>query len=149
MAGKHLLETCHHSQGLCHWGGQDRTAIGFAHGASGIATFLLYLYLATGQEKFLVTGQHGLEFDLSHAVDTKDGGLSWRESVQVKSPYYPYWQYGSAGIGMSVLRYWRLLAIQSTGQFWKEFSWIRTANTLFFQGSLWASPVWRFPAGHV
>jgi serine/threonine protein kinase len=109
LAGKHLLETCHHSQGLCHWGGQDRTAIGFAHGASGIATFLLYLYLATGQERFLVTGQRGLEFDLSQAVATKDCGLSWRESVQVKSPYYPYWQYGSAGIGMSVLRYWRLL----------------------------------------
>jgi serine/threonine protein kinase len=109
MAGKHLLETCRPSQGLCHWGEKDRTPIGFAHGASGIACFLLYLYLATGDEQFLATGRSGLEYDLSQAVTTKDGGVSWRESAQGKSPLYPYWQYGSAGIGMSVLRYWRLL----------------------------------------
>jgi class III lanthionine synthetase len=109
LAGKHLLETSQESHGLCHWGQKDRTPIGFAHGASGIACFLLYLYLATGQEQFLVTGQRGLEFDLKQAVTTKDGGLSWRDSAPGKSPLYPYWQHGSAGIGMSVLRYWRLL----------------------------------------
>jgi serine/threonine protein kinase len=109
LAGKHLLATCRLSGERCHWGSDDSIAVGFAHGASGIACFLLYLYLATGQEEFLAAGQRGLEFDLDQAVVTKDGGLSWKKTVQTKSPLYPYWQYGSAGIGMSVLRYWRLL----------------------------------------
>ncbi|MGZ4853623.1 MAG: class III lanthionine synthetase LanKC [Candidatus Angelobacter sp.] len=109
LAGRHLLKTRQQSQGLCHWNYSGNIALGFAHGASGIAVFLLYLYLATRQEEFLAAGQSGLEFDLRQAVTTKDGGLSWRDSVHGDSPLYPYWQNGSAGIGMSVLRYWRLL----------------------------------------
>jgi class III lanthionine synthetase len=111
QAGRLLLKKRQQAQGLCHWGGSN-IALGFAHGASGIATFLLYLYLVTRQEEFLAAGQSGLEFDLQHAVTTKDDGLSWRESVHGNSPLYPYWQNGSAGVGMSVLRYWRLLGNQ-------------------------------------
>ena len=109
LAGKQLVKTGHRSQDLCHWSGSGAAPVGFAHGASGIAAFLLYLHLATGEEEFLATGQSGLEFDLSHAVTTKDDGLSWRRAVQGNSPLYPYWEVGSAGVGISVLRYWRLL----------------------------------------
>ncbi|HLJ27751.1 MAG TPA: class III lanthionine synthetase LanKC [Candidatus Angelobacter sp.] len=115
MAGRHLLATCQKSQDLCYWSDSDDVPLGFAHGASGIAVFLLYLYLATHQEEFLATGRRGLEFDLRHTAITKDLGLSWRRSVQGNSPLYPYWQSGSAGVGMSVLRYWRLLG---GNQYW-------------------------------
>jgi serine/threonine protein kinase len=83
--------------------------IGMAHGASGIALFLLYTYLATRDERFLVTGQECLECDLQLAVETRDGGLSWASAVDSPSPIYPYWRYGSAGIGQVVLRFYRLL----------------------------------------
>jgi lantibiotic modifying enzyme len=109
FAGRRLLYTGKQSQDTCHWAHSDGIPLGFAHGASGIAVFLLYLYLATGREEFLAAGQRGLEFDLHHAVATKDDGLSWRHSIQSNSPLYPYWQHGSAGVGMCVLRYWRLL----------------------------------------
>lgn len=110
LAGKQLLQTCKQAQNTCYWSqSSDDVPLGFAHGASGIAAFLLYLFLATGQEEFLATGQRGLDFDLHHSVTTKDDGLSWRHSVQSNSPLYPYWQHGSAGVGTCLLRYWRLL----------------------------------------
>ena len=110
LAARHLAQTCKQGQHTCYWHeSSGDIPLGFAHGASGVAVFLLYLYLATGLEEFLAMGRRSLEFDLQHAVTTKDGGLSWPSSIQNTSPLYPYWLYGSAGIGMSLLRYWRLL----------------------------------------
>ncbi len=109
QAGEQLLRTCRHSGDLCFWSDSENAPLGFAHGASGIALFLLYLHLATQEEEFLTTGRRGLEFDLRHAVVTKDLGFSWKSSSRGNSPVYPYWQNGSSGIGTSVLRYWRLL----------------------------------------
>jgi hypothetical protein len=50
-----------------------------------------------------------LEFDLSFATETKDGGLSWAHSADSRSPLYPYWRFGGAGIGRVALRFYRLL----------------------------------------
>jgi serine/threonine protein kinase len=108
-AGNKLLETCHLAPAGCYWDTPNETPLGFAHGASGIAVFLLYLYLATRKEAFLEAGRQGLEFDLSFAVTTKDGGLSWRQATQGQSPLFPYWRFGSAGIGTAVLRYAKVL----------------------------------------
>jgi lantibiotic modifying enzyme len=83
--------------------------LGLAHGASGVALFLLYLYLATGDSGFLEAGQEALEFDLSFAVETRDRGLSWAQTADSTSPLYPYWQFGGAGIGRVALRFYRLL----------------------------------------
>jgi class III lanthionine synthetase len=109
MAGTQLLESCQRTQGSCCWSNAGNTPIGFAHGSSGIALFLLYLYLATGEEEFIEAGKQGLEFDIRHAVTTKDDGFSWRQSAGSMSPLYPYWENGSTGIGMSILRYWHVL----------------------------------------
>lgn len=82
---------------------------GFAHGASGVSLFLLYLYLVTGKEEFLDVGRRGLDFDLSKGLRTKDGGLTWKMSDAPVSATVPYWRYGTAGIGMVVLRYHRVV----------------------------------------
>ncbi len=108
-AGNHLLETCGLAPSGYFWNTPNETPLGFAHGASGIAAFLLYLYLATGNEAFLEAGSRGLDFDLGHAVATKDGGCSWRQATHGQSPLFPYWRFGSAGIGMAVLRFAKLL----------------------------------------
>lgn len=109
FAGQQLLKTCQESPEGCYWPSSEEIPLGFAHGSSGIAVFLLYLYLVTQEEELLATGQRGLQFDLQHAVTTKDGGLSWRKSTHGDSPISSYWESGSAGVGMAVLRYWRLL----------------------------------------
>jgi len=108
-AAANLLETSFRNErGRC-WKNDDELRLGLAHGASGVALFLLYLYLATGASCFLAAGQEALEFDLGFAKETKDGGLSWAHSVKSRSPLYPYWRFGSAGIGRVVLRFYRLL----------------------------------------
>jgi len=112
-AGNVLLDSRQDSEYGCHWEGLQGIRLGFAHGSAGIALFFLYLYLATGEEKFLGIGQQALDFDLSFAIETEDGGLSWPESVQSQSPVYPYWRFGSAGMGQFVLRYQSLLGNDS------------------------------------
>jgi lantibiotic modifying enzyme len=108
-AGDQLIQTGRNAAaGLC-WDHPNEMSVGFAHGASGIAAFLLYLSLATRDERYLHVAQQGLEFDLAHAHETKDGGLSWPHLVGSESPLYPYWQYGSAGVGSSLLRFYRLM----------------------------------------
>lgn len=104
-----LLKTSVRNQrGRC-WMNNSEGQLGLAHGASGVALFLLYLYLTTGDLGFLDAGQEALEFDLSFAVETRDGGLSWAQTADSTSPLYPYWQFGGAGIGRVVLRFYRLL----------------------------------------
>lgn len=108
-AGDRLVGSSQPCESGCYWGSLDETSVGFAHGASGIAVFLLYLYLATGREYFVSTGQRALEFDLGLGVETKDNGLSWRESAKPGATLYPYWRFGSAGVGVALVRFWRLL----------------------------------------
>lgn len=79
--------------------------IGYAHGASGIALFLLYLYCATKDKKFVEYGRKALDFDLSYAVHTSDGFLSLPPDTSNVRVLMPYWEFGSAGVGTTVLYY--------------------------------------------
>lgn len=107
-----LLETSVRNQRGRYWMTNNEVRLGLAHGSSGVALFLLYLYLETGDPSYLAAGQEALEFDLSFATETKDGGLSWPHSAESRSPLYPYWRFGSAGIGRVALRYHRALKSQ-------------------------------------
>jgi hypothetical protein len=98
------------SQGL-FWPTEDGIPLGYAHGASGISLFFLYLYLASNKDQFLDIGRRALDFDIAHAYDTGGGGLSWKRAVEGANVVFPYWRYGSAGIGMVILRYYRLLKL--------------------------------------
>jgi len=84
--------------------------IGLAHGPSGIALFLLYLYLASGEERFLATGRQILQMDLAAGIRTRDGGLSWNATRNSPHTLYPYWRHGSAGVGAAVVRYQKVVA---------------------------------------
>lgn len=108
IAGKHLLRFSTKDHRGRSWPSED-LPLGIGHGSSGVALFLLYLHLATGEEKFLDAGREALDFDLSYAVDTVDKGISWPCDASAPSTLYPYWRFGSAGIGCVVLRYYRVL----------------------------------------
>lgn len=107
--GRKLLTEARHNERGCHWASDSAAPLGLAHGASGIGLFLFYLYLATQEHKFLEVGQQALEFDLSFAMETMDSGLSWGRASDAPSPLYPYWRYGSAGVGTVLLRFNKLL----------------------------------------
>ncbi|HEX8091133.1 MAG TPA: class III lanthionine synthetase LanKC, partial [Blastocatellia bacterium] len=109
-AGKYLLETLAEDTRGCYWTSNDQIPLGYAYGASGISLFLLYLYLAGGKEEFLEIGKKALDFDMNNATTYRGGDeVSWKRFAGKGNVLYPYWIYGSAGVGMSVLRYYRLL----------------------------------------
>lgn len=83
--------------------------LGLAHGASGVALFLLYLYLASGEERFFSAGRNMLNNELAAGIRTRDGGLSWTRGYGSGDAVYPYWRYGTAGIGAAVVRFEKVL----------------------------------------
>jgi len=105
-AGQRIAESRKDEGQQSYWAPSGQIPLGLAHGASGIALFLLYLHLATGDETFLTLGERALSFDITQSVSGRDGELCWKDYKDSASPVvYPYWRFGSAGVGMSVLRY--------------------------------------------
>jgi hypothetical protein len=108
-AGLRILEMSRETEGSCYWEYQGEISFGLAHGASGVSLFLLFLYLATKDEVYLDAGRKGLDFEIGHGVDCPGGGISWVSRQGKDRIVLPYWKYGSAGVGMSLLRYNKLV----------------------------------------
>ncbi|HKV95389.1 MAG TPA: class III lanthionine synthetase LanKC [Candidatus Angelobacter sp.] len=97
-----------------YWRAAGDIPLGLAEGGSGIALFLLYVSLASGNESYLSAGKKALQFDLSHGIQTKDGGLSWPFTTDPGNRIIlPYWRHGSAGVGSTVLRFHKLFGDDS------------------------------------
>lgn len=108
QAGRELLNQRISGEDGCHWAEGDDHFFGYAHGASGVSLFLLYLYLATGDEEFLRVGKEALDSDLAQAVDLGEG-LLWPSRTGPLRTVVPYWRYGSVGVGTVLLRYGRVV----------------------------------------
>lgn len=109
-AGDHLLETVAEETRGCYWGSDGAISLGYAFGASGVSLFLLYLYLASGKERFLDLGVKALDFEFNTATTYQNGdGVSWKRFADQGNIVYPYVVFGSAGVGIATLRYYRLL----------------------------------------
>ena len=109
-AGNHLLETVTEEPRGCYWGSADNISLGYAFGGSGVSLFLLYLYLASGKDRFLDLGVKALDFEINCATTYQNGdGVSWKRFADQGNIVYPYLVFGSAGVGMATLRYYRLL----------------------------------------
>lgn len=104
-AADHLIGVRHRYAGLSWWTTDDAVvSCGLGHGAAGIALFLLYTSLASGRPEYTAAGREALAYVLSRGVREPEGGLTWR--VQEGHPTVtPYWRWGSAGVGMVLLRY--------------------------------------------
>lgn len=103
-----LSETAIETDKGLAWGNKGYHHIGYAHGSSGIALFLLYLYSATGDQSHLEMGKKALDFDLNHARDTEEGTLGFPDNTQNLNTLFPYLMHGSAGVGTVLLRYHHL-----------------------------------------
>lgn len=82
--------------------------IGYANGASGIALFLLYLGIISGEETFIKTGNEALNFDISQMITVEGDNLSVPAGVANSDTEVitHYWYSGSVGVGTTLLRYW-------------------------------------------
>jgi serine/threonine protein kinase len=80
---------------------------GFAFGGSGIGLFLLYLYLTTGEARFLSYAEGAVDEEIAQGIEAH-GSISWPRSKSDKV-VTPYWQDGNAGIGSVLVRFGALL----------------------------------------
>ena len=104
VAGDMLLHDSRIDNGMLHWPRGTVQPVGLAHGASGIALFLLHLHVATGDERFLRAARDGLAFDLAQRGINPDGAASWPKDVGGPT-LFPYWRNGTAGILAVVARF--------------------------------------------
>jgi serine/threonine protein kinase len=113
-AGRFLAGCRREEDGRCWWPAQGDVCCGLAHGASGVSLFLLYLHRITRNEELLAVGHRGLQFVAAKALRNADGGMTWK-AKEGEPTYTPYWRWGSAGIGMVLLRYRRALGDPAYG----------------------------------
>lgn len=109
-AGRRLLEIAQERDGGLCWPDKDRVVhYGLHFGASGVALFLLHLSRALGSVEFERAAIRALDFDLLHAVERPEGGLSWHRSDSNLNLVSPYLKNGTAGVGAVSLRFWKIL----------------------------------------
>jgi hypothetical protein len=109
QAGNYLNATRELGEkGVCWRNGTDgRVYLGFALGSSGAALFLLRLWQATGEGRYLDLARAALEFDIAHAQDRKST-LRWGASPEDLG-HSPYWLRGGAGVTATLIRFFEAL----------------------------------------
>jgi serine/threonine protein kinase len=108
LIGDHLLKISLEDDAGCYWRNVDgRSYYGYAHGGSGISLFLLYLYRDTQDPRYLQYACRGMDFEISCAV-TRNGSLAWGRE-QGDPITFPYWRFGSAGVGSALIRFYEIL----------------------------------------
>lgn len=103
-AGEHLLRSAEQEDGALFWTFRQERKVhyGYAYGASGVALFLLYLGLRTGREEFVDAARRAIAYEMAHRLDSSHG-ISWSRH-EGDNLLLPYWMYGSAGVGTTVIR---------------------------------------------
>jgi serine/threonine protein kinase len=106
--GDSLIARASRDENGCSWKNVDGiTYFGHCHGGSGIALFLLYLYEATGEPKYLSSARAGLEYEIAHGR-ISDDGAAW-DRAKGDSLEVPYWRFGGAGVGSALIRFASML----------------------------------------
>lgn len=109
--GEWLIKTGERVEQGTYWpDSANRVRFGYGLGSSGVSLFLLHLFVATGNDRYLETGRLALDFDLAQGVaqDDASGALSFPRDPLTQI-YSPYWFVGTAGVGTTLIRYASLL----------------------------------------
>ena len=82
----------------------------YARGSSGIALFLLYLYLSSQELRFKDAGRRALVYDLAQVTELDSGFRIPRAATdalpsQDQNVFAPYWSDGTAGVCTALVRY--------------------------------------------
>ncbi|MEX1828254.1 class III lanthionine synthetase LanKC [Luteibacter sp. CQ10] len=97
MAGDALLAAAVDDDHGLHWPENDAKPVGLAHGASGVALFLLHLHLVTGETRFIVGARRALAYDFAQRCLNVDGDPTWPLQVG-HGTVTPYLRHGTAGV---------------------------------------------------
>ena len=106
--GDSLIARASSNEKGCYWTNVDGVNyFGHCHGGSGIGLFLLYLHLATGDDRYLSYARSALDYEIAHGrIDDKDAAWDRAEGDTVEMPY---WRFGSSGIGSALIRFAAIL----------------------------------------
>jgi hypothetical protein len=111
VVGQHLSIVARYNERGAHWvtvehDGTEHVPLGYANGASGIALFLLYLHLATGEEDLLTLGRSALRHDRSYAEPFGKVTAFRGDADPGRDPVLrSYWEHGTAGVMTTLVRY--------------------------------------------
>jgi serine/threonine protein kinase len=107
-AGDFLLKTAKEDPDGYYWENDGTVYYGYGHGSSGVATFLLFLYVVEGSPRYLRAATRAMEFDAARGLTFRDK-LVWLSSTDLTpdtGPKFPHWRYGSAGVGSALIRFY-------------------------------------------
>jgi serine/threonine protein kinase len=108
-AGEALLYRAGSDESGYFWENVDgEVYYGYAHGGSGISMFLLYLYHATKENRYLDYAVGGLDYEIAKGEKQEDYTVWFRSRTD--NLISPYWRYGSAGIGSVLIRFYAMLS---------------------------------------
>ncbi|MDP9024070.1 MAG: class III lanthionine synthetase LanKC [Candidatus Eremiobacteraeota bacterium] len=88
-----------------YWPQADGIHYGLAFGASGVALFLLYLGLVSGDARYIEQGRRALNYDVRKLREVIPGVWSLGYGTMYDGIYVPYLSYGSSGVGAVTARY--------------------------------------------
>jgi hypothetical protein len=99
-----LLGAERNDKGLFWFNRQEGVVpLGFALGGSGIGLFLLYLWQATNDARYLDAARAAIDFEVAHAQPRGDA-LHWGTTTESQG-YRPYWLRGGAGVAAALIRF--------------------------------------------
>lgn len=78
--------------------------LGLSHGAAGVGLALVYLYRATGDERFMAAAAGAAEMLIDQAVVGGDEGWRWPRALGEDQLDHQAWCHGAAGIGVFFLQ---------------------------------------------
>ncbi len=104
--GEGLLESSRRTPQGRFWSSQGKVFLGLGDGQSGIALFLSYLGVASGDARFLEAASQALDYDISHGIRVA-GRLFWKNlaDAPANASNSPHTRFGAAGIGTACLRH--------------------------------------------
>lgn len=92
------------SQGM-YWESNGEIPFGLAFGASGIGLFLAYLYIASGESRFVEAAEAALDFEIANAR-WSFRRIVWPElkTASTEVSLMPHTRFGTAGVGTAAVR---------------------------------------------
>ncbi|RKH65181.1 lanthionine synthetase C family protein [Corallococcus llansteffanensis] len=108
-AGEHLLKSAERGDAGLWWrsGDEPSARLGFALGSSGVAFFLLNLWRATGEARYLEGARGAMDFDIAQGQERGDT-LLWGVTAGALG-HRPYWLRGGAGVTSALIRFFEVL----------------------------------------
>jgi len=103
--GKQLLANAKFEQGSAYWESGGTIPLGLGFGASGVASFLVYLAAEAHDTEFLELAKSAVDFDIANATWVSEAPLWYpTRDAAPDTPKSPHMRHGTCGVGTAAIR---------------------------------------------